>query len=82
MNRKRTRELEFEMAYQARVAADRIRFAIKHTGSVPAQSDVMREAGFQLDALQQLEAIDHRFPGTVATRRTGRSGAARRKQRS
>jgi hypothetical protein len=54
--------LEFEMAYQARVAADRIRFAIRQTESIPARPEIMREAGMQLlDALQRLESIDHRF---------------------
>lgn len=56
--------LEFEMAYQARVAIDRIRFAIRQTESGPGQSDMMREAGLQLlDALQRLESLDQRFQG-------------------
>lgn len=37
--------IEFEMAYQARVAIDRIRFAIKHTEQFGPRSDQMREAG-------------------------------------
>ena len=54
--------LEFEMAYQARVAIDRIRFAIKHTEHFAPRSDHMREAGMQLlDALQRLETVDRRF---------------------
>ncbi len=54
--------LEFEMAYQARIAIDRIRFAIRQTESLPAQPNLMREAGLQLlDALQRLESLDHRF---------------------
>jgi hypothetical protein len=54
--------LEFEMAYQARVAADRIRFAIRQTEIAPGHPEAMREAGMQfLDALQRLEYIDHRF---------------------
>jgi hypothetical protein len=53
---------EFEMAYQARVAMDRIRFAIKHTEQFGPRTDQMREAGMQLlDALQRLETADRRF---------------------
>jgi len=53
---------EFEMAYQARVAMDRIRFAIKHTEQFGPRTDQMREAGVQLlDALQRLESVDRRF---------------------
>src|SRR3954451_4567874 len=53
---------EFEMAYQARVASDRIRFAIKHTEQFGPRTDQMREAGVQLlDALQRLETVDRRF---------------------
>ena len=54
--------IEFEMAYQARVAIDRIRFAIKHTEQFGPRSDQMREAGLQLlDALQRLETVDRCF---------------------
>jgi hypothetical protein len=54
--------MEFEMAYQARVAVDRIRFAIKHTEQFAPSTDQMRNVGFQLlDALQRLEAVDRRF---------------------
>jgi hypothetical protein len=53
---------EFEMAYQARVAIDRIKFAIKHAEQFTVPSDAMREAGLQLlDALERLEALDRRF---------------------
>ena len=53
--------LEFEMAYQARVAIDRIKFAIKHIDQF-ANSTQMRDAALQLlDALQRLEALDRRF---------------------
>lgn len=53
---------EFEMAYQARVAIDRIRFAIKHTEQFGQNTEQDREAGMQLlDALQRLEMIDRRF---------------------
>lgn len=54
--------MEFEMAYQARVAVERIRFAIKHTEQFCPNSDPLREAGLQLlDALQRLENVDGRF---------------------
>ena len=53
---------EFEMAYQARVAIDRLRFAIKHTEQFAPSTDQMRDVGLQLlDALQRLEAVDRRF---------------------
>jgi hypothetical protein len=54
--------MEFEMAYQARVAMDRIKFAIKHTEKFGPHTEQMREAGLQLlDALQRLETADRRF---------------------
>ena len=54
--------IEFEMAYQARIAIDRIKFAIKHADQFGKPCDAMREAGMQLlDALQRLEAVDRRF---------------------
>ncbi len=60
--RSRPSPIEFEMAYQARVAIDRIRFAIKHTEQFCPRSDPIREAGLQLlDALQRLETVDRRF---------------------
>jgi hypothetical protein len=53
---------EFEMAYQARVAMDRIRFAIKHTEQFAPRTDTIREAGLQLlDALERLESVERRF---------------------
>lgn len=53
---------EFEMAYQARVAIDRIRFAINHTEQFVPRTDQMQEAGLQLlDALQRLETAERRF---------------------
>ena len=68
---------EFEMAYQARVAIDRIRFAIKHTEQFGPRSDQMHEAGLQLlDALQRLETVDRRFQARSRSRgsRTAASG--------
>ena len=53
---------EFEMAYQVRVAMDRIRFAIKHTEQFGPRTDQMREAGLQLlDALGRLESAERSF---------------------
>jgi hypothetical protein len=52
---------EFEVAYQARVVIDRIKFAIRHIDQF-ANSTEMRDAALQLlDALQRLEALDRRF---------------------
>jgi hypothetical protein len=54
--------LEFETAYQVRVAIDRIKFAIRHADQFGKPCDAMREAGMQLlDALQRLESLDRRF---------------------
>jgi len=54
--------MEFEMAYQARIAIDRIRFALRHIEQFATGTDPMREVGFQLlDALQRLESVDRRF---------------------
>lgn len=53
---------EFEMAYQARVVMDRIRFAVKNTEQFGSQTEPMREVRRQLlDALQRLETVDRRF---------------------
>ena len=60
--RSRPSAIEFEMAYQARVAIDRIRFAIKHVERFVAPCVQMRDANLQLlDALDRLEALDRRF---------------------
>jgi hypothetical protein len=54
--------MEFELAYQARVAMDRIRFAIKYTEQFAPETDPMREVGLQLlDALERLETAERRF---------------------
>ena len=60
--RSRPSPIEFEMAYQARIAVDRIKFAIKHTEQFSERCIHMREAGLQLlDALERLESLDRRF---------------------
>jgi len=54
--------MEFELAYQARVAMDRIRFAIKHTEQFAPQTEQMQEIGLQLlDALERLESAERNF---------------------
>jgi hypothetical protein len=53
---------EFEMAYQSRVAIDRIRFAIRVTEQTADQPEQLREASFQLlDALGRLETAERNF---------------------
>jgi hypothetical protein len=60
--RSRPSPIEFEMAYQARVASERIRFAIKQTELFAAPNAQLREANLQLlDALDRLESLDRRF---------------------
>jgi len=64
---------EFEMAYQIRIAVERIRFAIKHAEQFATHCDPLREAGLQLlDALNRLEAVDRRFQ--VRSRRSSENG--------
>src|SRR5580704_12478367 len=46
--RSRPSALEFEMAYQARVAIDRIKFAIKHAEQFAKPCIHMREVGLQV----------------------------------
>jgi hypothetical protein len=54
--------IEFEMAYQARVVIDRIKFAIKHVEQFTRPCDTLREVNLELlDALERLEALDRRF---------------------
>ena len=54
--------IEFEMAYQARVAGARIRFAIKHIEQFAHSSEVVREVSLQLlDALDRLDESDRHF---------------------
>ncbi len=59
---KRPSPVEFEMAYQVRVAIDRIRFAIKQIEQFSLNCGPGQETGFQLvDALDRLEAADRHF---------------------
>ena len=60
--RSRPSGMEFEMAYQAHIAIERIRFAIKQTEQACGRVEQIREAGMQLlDALDRLESVDRRF---------------------
>ncbi len=55
----RRSHMDYELAYQARVAMDRIRFAIRHLEQFCPQTDKTREVGLQLlDALQRLRTAD------------------------
>ncbi len=52
----------FEMAYQIRVAIDKMRFAIKSSEQYSCDRRVMLETRMQLlDALQRLETAERRF---------------------
>jgi len=54
--------VDYELAYQARVAIDRIRFAIRQTEQFAPRTDEIREAGLQLlDALDRLQSAERRF---------------------
>ncbi|MBZ5612278.1 MAG: hypothetical protein LAP87_24495 [Acidobacteriia bacterium] len=67
--------MEFEMAYQARVAIDRIKFAIKHAEQFARPCDTMREVGLELlDALERLEALDRRFQARSRMARPSQNG--------
>lgn len=72
-------DVEFEIAYQARIAIDRIKFAIKHTEQYGPHSEPMRNAGIQLlDALERLERADRRFQErsrTISGPRVGHESA-------
>ena len=60
--RSRPSGMEFEMAYQARIAVDRIKFAIKQIEQAGGRPDQIREAGMLLlDALDRLETVERRF---------------------
>jgi len=52
---------DFELAYQARIAIERIRFALKAT-EMSTSHEQLTKARFQLlDALDRLSAADHHF---------------------
>lgn len=59
---RRPSAMEFELAYQARVAIDCIRFAIKVMEQFARQPDQLESANFQLlDALDRLESAERNF---------------------
>jgi len=60
--RSRPTAAEFEMAYQTRVAIDRMRSAITHMEKINGGSHEIREIGLQLlEALDRLQSADRRF---------------------
>ena len=73
--------MEFEMAYQARVAMDRIKFAIRHSEQFASTCKMMREVGLELlDALERLEALARHFQvrsRMVASHRNGSAAGER-----
>ena len=85
--RSRPSAMEYEMAYQARIAIGSIRFAIKQIEQFARHSDQAREAILQLlDAVDRLEAADRHFQSrfhggpALSTSRTtvdGQDGSSR-----
>ena len=60
--RSRPSGLEFEMAYQARIAIDRIKLAVKWTEQADSRGGQIREAGLLLlEALDRLQSVERRF---------------------
>ena len=54
--------MEFEVAYQTRVAIDRIKLAVKQTEGAEGRDDRIHEAGLLLlDALDRLQSVERRF---------------------
>ncbi len=73
--RARPSAFEFEMAYQARVVIDRIRFAIRHMEQFTKSCAESREAGLELlDALERLQAMDRQFQARSGTSEHTRNG--------
>jgi hypothetical protein len=67
----RSSSAQFELAYQARVAIDDIRFAIRLTEEASTADAQVREAQLQLlDALDRLEAADRTFQRCFRERRS------------
>jgi hypothetical protein len=61
--------IDFEMAYQARVASDRIRFAIRQIDCTQDNSEQLREVSLQLlDALERLECAERHLQGASRAR--------------
>jgi len=64
--------IEFEVAYQVRVAIDRIKFAIKYAEQFLKPGAQMCEGNLQLlEALERLERLDRRFQARSRIHRDG-----------
>jgi hypothetical protein len=64
--------IEFEFAYQARVAVDCIRFAIKVMEGSSKNSDELQQANLQLlDALDRLQLAERSFQRRFRARQAG-----------
>ena len=62
---------EFELAYQVRVAIDRIKIAIRQNETFSAHSDQCGDTNLMLlDALDRLEEADRHFQDRCRVRRT------------
>jgi hypothetical protein len=62
LSRTRQAACRFEFAYQARIAVERIRFAIRETDQLATNQPILQEVGMQLlDALDRLETADRHF---------------------
>ena len=73
--------VEFELACQARVVMDRIRFAIRVTDQSSPNSAQLRQAGIQLlDALDRLDQIDQRFQKRLKPKGRGHIGTSGEQQ--
>jgi hypothetical protein len=67
--RSRLSAIEFEMAYQARAAIDRIQFVIRHAEQFPQPCVHVREVGRRsLDALDRLGSLDRRLQIQISNR--------------
>jgi hypothetical protein len=53
--------MEFEMAYQMKVAGERIRFALKSMDRIAPGATVQEISLQLLDALDRMERVDRRF---------------------
>ncbi|MFN7998363.1 MAG: hypothetical protein U0Q18_32380 [Bryobacteraceae bacterium] len=68
--------VEYEMAYQVRIAIDRIRFAIRHVEQFGTPCPQVRDATVQLlEALDRLESVDRRFQIRSRARREKKNGS-------
>ncbi len=66
--------VEFEMAYQAKIASERIRFVIRLTDQPRFEAEHLREASLQLlDALDRLDSLDRRFQERSRLEEVGRA---------